>query len=204
MPMNTFTMRQLLSFGLLALLCVPAVTGAPDGTALLRFLVIDGWGTPVTGDAQITLASVGTPTVSAKSLDYADKEDLRVPLGEYTVTVVARGFVKTSDRLVVDRDDQFVPLVLTLSPIEGRGVTSVPVSGTLGDRYKDESGPVWVRIVGVYANADRVAEVTGGGLFTFGRLQPGRYVVFIFIRGELLNKQEVEIHAFVPAKLKIE
>ena len=203
MPMKHYRPYLVATLGLIALVGTARLVRSAEQLASVEFLVIDGWGHGVVGDVKISLNPVGH-VVASKIVDYPRSKTANLPRGEYIVTTVAKGYTKGVGHLVVYRDNQFVPLSLVVSPIEGPGKSTVVVSGTLSGKYANEASPLWIRMVGVFTDVDQIAAVTTAGAFTFDEIPPGRYMVFVFSRGDLREERQVDVQPFVPTKIAIE
>ncbi len=160
----------------------------------VEFFVVDGWGNPVSGDIKITVSPVGGQKPAAV-VEYPSVRRTRLAKGDYSVLVDARGFQRTPQTITVGAEPLFAPLTLVLAPIEGHGAPTTKVSGTLGGKYTGGAAPLWIRLVGLYTGANRVAEVDEHGAFAFEGIPPGRYMIFVFSQGNLKEQQLIDVSA---------
>jgi hypothetical protein len=161
-------------------------------TPSVEFFLTDGYGNAIASEVRVHIISRGG--TSSHWLNYPENRRIDLPAGRYTAVVEARGFLTNAEQLTVTDRDVFLPVSLTLAPIEG---TEIPASltGTIGRQFRD-SAPAWVRLAGVYKSTNWTSKIDDNGRFSFESLPPGQYVLMIFNKGELKTTRTISVHAF--------
>jgi hypothetical protein len=154
--------------------------------ATARISVSTTFGEPV-AQAQVLVKSVG-PAAQYKQRGSEVRFD-ELPFGLYDIEVQAPGFIARRERVGIYQQDVFYRIGLAVSPphtnerpaISG---TIVPLPGRLND--------IWVRLVALYAGSLIETQPDQSGTFHLVGIEPGRYVMLVFDRGQLLSSREVE------------
>jgi hypothetical protein len=161
-------------------------------TPSVEFFLTDDFGGAITSGGRIHIVSDGG--TSSHWLNYPENRKIDLPAGRYTAVVEASGFLTNAEQLMVTDRDVFLPVSLTVAPIEG---TEIPPSltGTIGKQFRD-SAPVWVRLAGAYKRINWTSKIDDDGKFAFESLPPGQYVLMVFSKGVLKVTRTVSVGAF--------
>jgi hypothetical protein len=163
---------------------------APNAVGV-EFFVSDGWGNPVRA-ALIRAISAGGPE---RILQYPERSRAELEPGSYRLVVEALGFRILTKTIEIVRGPVMVPLCLSIAPIEVAGRDRYP--NLVGRVAKSLVGkqPSWVRLIAVYSEANMTAIIDTSGSFSFQAIQPGRYRLMLFSRGELKRDLPIEVLA---------
>ncbi len=102
----------------------------------VEFFLTDGFGIAIASGGRVHIISEGG--TSSHWLNYPESTRIDLPAGRYTAVVEANGFLTTAEQLTLTDRDVFLPVSLTLAPIEG---TEIPASltGTIGKDLRDSA-----------------------------------------------------------------
>lgn len=177
----------------LAFLTLPWAAGQTInlGSAVeLRFAVTDCWGQLITPVRIQIISPAGTTAV----VSYPQVERAWVLPGRYTVIASADSFSPTAVTVVAGHGQiNAVMLCLSLSPIELPGGPGASLRGTVGKESRDDGEGLWVRLTAIYSDLNIATFVNEDGSFTFKDLQPGKYRVTLFRRGQVVESRELDV-----------
>ena len=103
-------------------------------------------------------------------------------------------FLTNVEPLTLTDRDVFVPISLTVAPIEGTE-DSASLTGTIRRNLRD-SAPSWVRLAGAYKSVNWTSKIDDSGNFVFESLPPGEYVLMVFSKGVLKVTRTISVRAF--------
>ncbi len=160
--------------------------------ASVEIFLTDDFGIAIPRGARVHIISDGG--TSSHWLNYPENRKIDLPAGRYTAVAEASGFLTNAEQLMVTDRDVFLPVSLTLAPIEG---TEIPASlmGTIGKQFRD-SAPAWVRLAGAYKSINWTSKIDDDGKFAFESLPPGQYVLMVFANGAFKTTRTISVHAF--------
>jgi len=158
----------------------------------VEFFLTDGYGIAIASKGRVHIISQGG--ASSHWLSYPENRKIELPAGRYTAVVEAGGFLANAEQLTVTDSDVFLPVSLTLAPIEGTEIRS-SLNGTVSKGLRD-SAPAWVRLAGIFKSVNWTSKIDATGRFSFESLPPGQYVLMIFSKGELKTTRTISVHAF--------
>ena len=157
----------------------------------VEFFLTDGYGMAVASGGTVRLISASG---SSHWLNYPDSRRIDLPDGRYTVVVEVRGFLTSAEGLTLTDRDVFLPLSLTLAPIEGSEIAA-SLMGTVSKDLRD-SAPAWVRLAGVYKSTNWTSKIDDNGKFAFESLPPGQYMLMVFSKGVLKATRTISVRGF--------
>lgn len=161
-------------------------------TPAVEFFLTDDFGGAIASGGTVHIISDGG--TSSHRLNYPENRKIDLPAGRYTAVVEANGFLTNTERLALTDRDVFLPVSLTVAPIEGTEIRS-SLNGTVSKDLRG-SAPAWVRLVGVYKSVNWTSKIDDNGRFSFDSLPPGQYILMIFSQGELKTTRTISVHAF--------
>ena len=182
------TWRALLVAGLLPFL--GSAWQKPKGPAV-EFFLTDDFGNPIAGGRIHVISDGGT---SSHWITYPEIRRVVLPAGRYSAVVEASGFLTNIEQITLMEKDVFLPVSLTLAPIEGTEIQA-SLTVTVGKDLRD-SPPAWVRLAGAYKSINWTAKIDDSGKLAFESLPPGQYVLMVFGKGVLKASRTIDVRAF--------
>jgi hypothetical protein len=176
------------SFLLLGGLAVTAQDGAARRVGVS---ITDCWGNSIQS-ANVHIASIG-PQALYERITYPSTSAFRLRPGRYHALVEAKGFFSSSQIIDVGDNDLELRACLTLAPIEGTTRPMVRVNGDVADGIRENQQALWVRLIGLYSDANSTAAVDSKGRFTFADVRPGRYLIILMGTGGTRATKEVDV-----------
>lgn len=161
-------------------------------TPSVEFFLTDGYGNAIASGGRVHIISDGG--TSSHWLDYPENRKIDLPAGRYTAVVETSGFLPSAKQLTTTDRDVFLPVSLTLAPIEDTEIRA-GLTGTIGKNLRD-SAPAWVRLAGVYQGINWTSKIDENGKFAFESLPPGEYVLMVFSKGVLKVTRTINVRAF--------
>lgn len=158
----------------------------------VEFFLTDGYGIAIASDARVHIISNGGN--SSHWLDYPENKRVDLPAGRYTAVIEASGFLTNAEQLTLTDKDVFLPISLTLAPIEGTEIRA-SLDGAVSKQLRDSS-PAWVRLAGAYKSINWTSKIDDNGKFAFESLPPGQYVLIVFSKGVLKATRTISVRAF--------
>ncbi len=172
-------------------LCGGCATLLAQTPVAVRFAVTGCWGTPIAA-ATIHVYSVERQA-TVRRFSYPVEDAATLERGHYHTVIEANGFFSFSSAIELSDNDIEVRACLTVAPIEGTTRPWVKLTGSVTPESKAESKSLWVRLVGLYSDANLTATVGTRGQFSFSRLQPGRYLLILFDKNGIRSQEEVDV-----------
>ncbi len=161
-------------------------------TPSVEFFLTDDFGGAIASEVRVHIISDGG--TSSHWLSYPENRKIDLPAGRYTAVVEAGGFLTNAEQLTVTDRDVFLPVSLTLAPIEGTEIRA-SLNGAVSKDLRD-SAPAWVRLAGAYKDINWTRKVDDNGKFAFESLPPGQYVLMVISKGVLKATRTINVRAF--------
>lgn len=165
------------------------VHGGQEEISKVSVFVLGNLGTGISSSFDIEVRDAITGSVVRRAAEKRSSDVLEIPYGVYFIEVYAQGFEPYVVRIQISRPETWIPVGLTVGSL-GAPVTPGSVSGKVTEYSKT---PVWLKLVGLYSDfiAHTAADSSGG--FRFREIRPGKYLLLIFQRGELLESKVLEV-----------
>jgi hypothetical protein len=157
----------------------------------VEFFLTDDFGNVIT-EGRVHIISDGG--ISSHWLNYPESRRIDLGAGRYTAVVEAGGFLPSAEPLTLNDRDLFLPVSLTLAPIEGTEIRA-SLKGVISKGLRD-STPAWVRLAGAYKDINWTGKIDDNGRFAFESLPPGKYVLMVFSKGVLKATRTIDVRAF--------
>lgn len=165
-----------------------------EASATLKVSVCTTFGEPVE-QSQIVVTSVG-PAGQFKKAGAAVRFDA-LPLGLYTIEAQAPGFISRKETVGIYQQELSYRVGLAVAAPHGSERTEI--SGGITPTLTKETD-VWVRFVALYDGGLIECQPDQSGKFHVTGIEPGKYVMLVFVKDRLLASREVE---FLGAKLTV-
>ena len=161
-------------------------------TPSVEFFLTDDFGGALASEVRVHIISDGG--TSSHWLNYPEDRRIDLPAGRYTAVIEARGFLSGAEQLTLTDRDVFLPVSLTVAPIEGTEVRA-SLTGTASKELRG-SAPAWVRLAGAYKGINWTSKIDDNGKFAFEFLPPGQYVLMAFSKGVLKTTRTISVRGF--------
>jgi hypothetical protein len=133
----------------------------------------------------VVLREVGPRTEYRKVGDDQGGIDLPgVGFGLYDLEVSAKGFAVLHERIGIYQSDFRLSVGLFVSQIHGSQRSEITGSVTMGGANTED---LWIRLLPMYSADFIEGHVRSNGTFQLGGLHPGRFVVLVFHKKELVS-----------------
>ena len=161
-------------------------------TPSVEFFLTDDFGGAIASEVRVHIVSDGG--TSSHWLNYPENRRIDLPAGRYTAVVEGGGFLTNAEQLTLTDKDVFLPILLTLAPIEGTEIRA-SLDGAVSKQLRDSS-PAWVRLAGAYKSINWTSKIDDNGKVAFESLPPGQYVLIVFSKGVLKATRTISVRAF--------
>ena len=158
---------------------------------IVRFSITDCWGGPIPS-ARVYLASIG-PQTSQEGIEYPTENSFSLKPGQYHARIESTGFFSSSELIQLSDTDLYLHNCLTLAPIEGTQRPVVRVEGTVARTLRKNGSLQWVRLIGLYSDANSTAAVDEKGHFILSDNRPGQYLLIVLEKSGIKATKEVSV-----------
>jgi hypothetical protein len=100
-------------------------------TPSVEFFLTDDFGGAIASEVRVHIISDGG--TSSHWLNYPQNRKIDLPAGRYTAVVEAKGFLTNAEQMTLTDRDVFLPVSLTVAPIEGTEIRA-GLNGTISKR----------------------------------------------------------------------
>jgi hypothetical protein len=151
--------------------------------ATVKLVVTTTFGEPM-GNVLVILKAIGPKAEYRQAGETISFE--RIPFGLYDLEIQAAGFSTRRERVGIYRSEVRLWVGLFVSPIHA-GERS-EIVGSITPRRQD----LWVRLVPLYSSDFVEDRVKPSGEFFIGGLHPGRYVLLVFSKEDLIMTRPLD------------